>query len=118
LLRSERNIGRELRDALAALFDPEPNSHPAGGRYLEFKQRSAGRSRDSIRNGQIYRYIQEMIENGASLTAAQLSAGEQFCLGAEMIAKIWSNQRRLNKLPAEIANVTFYTLVEVIKSRN
>ena len=63
LLRSDSPLDYQLRQHLAALFDPEEDTYPGGARRLVFKdRRNRGRYRDHFRNTQIVAFITERVE--------------------------------------------------------
>ena len=63
LLRSDSPLDYQLREHLAALFDPEEDTYPGGARRLVFKdRRNRGRYRDHFRNTQIVAFITERVE--------------------------------------------------------
>ena len=101
LLRSDKPLDHQLRQHLAALFDPEEDTYPGGERRLLFTyRRRPGRYRDNFRNSQIAEYIRGQRKAGLTVEKAIEAATDKFGklgLREDMIRKIWNAHRRLER---------------------
>src|SRR5262249_9754048 len=104
LLRSEAPLDRQLRNALADVFDPDM----VDGRTVQFQFRSKKRRPDHLRNACIRQYITDRIAYdsvGKAIEGAAVMAG----ISAEAVRKIWQQHLKaaapppLGIVSAEIA---------------
>ena len=95
LLRSKDPLERQLRDSLAALFDPDPSGLEQRKIKIVFQGR--GNRRDHVRDTQIAEHVWEKVRAGAKVTAAIESAAEVFGVEVETITKIWGRYKPLLK---------------------
>jgi hypothetical protein len=93
LLRSGLPLDQDFRDCLAALFDPDDDTHPAIARKLIFRRRAAGGSRDHIRDTAIAMDVCERVLDGATVSTAWEDAAKKFKLKSDRIKQIWSAKR-------------------------
>jgi hypothetical protein len=98
LLRSGRPLTRDLRDTLAALFDPSENHYPGGERRLLFEVRAKKGKKKSkppktILHSSVAHHIYAIAKSGASIGAAVEDATQKFGLQERMIKRIWSQYR-------------------------
>jgi hypothetical protein len=95
LLRGPGNLSQQLREILAALFDPEPNKHPAVEREILFKRRRSGRTNDAMRKSVIAGFIWNKVKSGQSAESAVLDASIKYKLERSRIFEIWGAYRPL-----------------------
>src|SRR5262249_30235093 len=69
LLRSERPLTRDLRDTLAALFDPKENGYPGGERRLLFELRRVGNRKETILHSSVAQHIYDAAKCGGGVKA-------------------------------------------------
>jgi hypothetical protein len=93
LLRSGLPLTQDFRDRLAALFDPNDDTHPAIDRKLFFKRRSGRRRRPHVRNTAIARYVYSCICKGDGVEVAQQKAAEFFGLSPSAVRDIWGHKK-------------------------
>lgn len=94
VLRRSGTLNRQLREQLAALFDPDPRSWaPWQQRKIKLVPRYSGRSADHVRATQIACRVKELRQAGGSLNAAIASVSEEFSISVEMVKRIWGRLR-------------------------
>jgi hypothetical protein len=93
LLRSGRPLTRDLRDTLAALFDPRKNHYPGGERRLKFEDRHRGNRPKTILHSLVAQYIYDAVKSGAGVGDAIEGAVGKFELEERMIKRIWGRRR-------------------------
>jgi hypothetical protein len=93
LLRSERPLTRDLRDTLAALFDPKENHYPGGERRLLFELRGVGNRKETILHSSVAQHIYEAAKGGAGVKAGIDSAIDEFGLQERNVWRIWKLYR-------------------------
>jgi hypothetical protein len=95
LLRNPHLLTGELCQQLAALFDPEADTHPAIERKLVFRHRGRGNRPQPMRNTQIARYVWDRFRSDWGVERAVEAAMEKYELSREAIYGIWSRYRPL-----------------------
>jgi hypothetical protein len=115
LLRSEAPLERDVRDALAALFDPDNEVRiPITGiiagecrlldgftpndRKLAFQFRSRKRRPDHVRNTAIAQHVHDGIASGLIAEKAWAATAEKFGLSDEAVKRIWGGFRTAREL--------------------
>jgi len=93
LLRSKNPLERQLRDSLAALFDPDPPEWEQ--RKIEIVFQGRGKPRDHVRNTQIAYHVWDQLDAGGKVAAAITSAAEEFEVSEEFVKQIWGRYRRV-----------------------
>ena len=93
LLRSQEPLDRSLREMLAGLFEPAPDSYPGGERRIVFEFRKRGNRRHVLRDIIITRIIYEKILAGRTVNKAVECAIEDFGLERDQLMKMWSRHR-------------------------
>lgn len=95
LLRKPAPLTAELREQLAALFDPVANAHPAIERRIVFRHRRRGKRPQHMRNTQIAHHIWDRLKSGWKVERAVKDAIDRYDLSREEIYRIWCPYRRL-----------------------
>jgi hypothetical protein len=92
LLRNQEPLSRELREVLAALFEPQPSplAHPAGVREVRLRKRKQGRTKNDAAATEIAKYVYDKAQAGKPVNAAKADAALQFEMDERTIGKIWS----------------------------
>jgi hypothetical protein len=80
ILRSENPLDPDLRDKLAALFDPAPDTHLASEREIIFRHRGKGQRRDIDRTSAIALHVWDAVRKGSRVNAAIRSAAVRFAI--------------------------------------
>jgi hypothetical protein len=108
LLRSEAPLDRDVRDALAALFDPDNELRITGvipgecqlmdwytpnDRKLTFQFRSRKRRRDPVRNSAIAQHVHDGIASGLTAEKAWADTAAKYGLSDDVVKRIWSGFR-------------------------
>jgi hypothetical protein len=93
LLRSPSPLDRQVREMLAALFDPRPNTSPWGKRRIVFRFRSSGNRQSSVRNSHIVSVIWDAVRAGAGVNKAVDSAIDKTGLSRERLMELWKRYR-------------------------
>jgi hypothetical protein len=90
LLRNQAPLSHELREVLAALFEPQPSplAHPAGVREVRLRKRKQGRTKNHAAATEIVKYVYDKA-HGKTVNAAKADAAEQFKMEYRTIGKIW-----------------------------
>ncbi|MGC2822902.1 MAG: hypothetical protein WA322_01435 [Pseudolabrys sp.] len=94
LLRSGLQLSQDFRDRLAALFDPEADTHPAIDRKLVFEHRASGRQYDAVRDTAIGMFIYKSMQQNISKQKALEEAASYFRMGFEAVRTIWDGDRK------------------------
>ena len=91
LLRNQEPLSHELREVLAALFEPQPSplAHPAGVREVRLRKRKQGRTKNHAAATEIAKYVYDKAQAGKPVNAAKADAAEQFKMEYRTIGKIW-----------------------------
>jgi hypothetical protein len=95
ILRNQNPLDYDLRDMLAALFDPAPDTHPVIDRKVVFAHRGRGQRQNSARNTAIAWHVWGAFTQGCTVEAAILSATDQFKLDESTVKKLWLRYRRV-----------------------
>lgn len=115
LLRSDAPLARDVRDALAALFDPDnelripmtgvipgecqlPSGFTPNDRKLAFQFRSRQRRPDHVRNTAIAQHVHDGIASGLTEEKAAGTTAEKFGLSVDAVKRIWSGFRTAREL--------------------
>lgn len=93
LLRSESPLDPDLRDKLAALFDPAPDTHGAIDRKLIFAHRGRGARKKLERTSSIAWHVWGLVTRGLTADAAIQSAAGQFEVDERNVKKMWAKHR-------------------------
>ena len=93
LLRSNGPLDRQLRTALAGLFDPDPAWEQ---RKITIGSRRRGRRVDYISNTQIAYHVWGEVMAGRKVVAAINSAVEKFGVSEELVKQICGRYRRVH----------------------
>lgn len=94
LLRSQEPLDRELRNVLAALFDPQL-SHPVAVREVQFKMRNRGQTKNHDANTAIAWCVWEAARSGKTISAGVAEAVERFERDESTVLKLWSTYKPL-----------------------
>ena len=96
LLRNQEPLSHELREVLAALFEPQPSplAHPAGVREVRLRKRKQGRTKNHAAATEIAKYVYDKAQARKPVNAAKADAAEQFEMDDRTIGKIWSAYKR------------------------
>jgi hypothetical protein len=99
LLRRPYPLTEELRKQLAALFDPEPDTHPAIERKISFRHRGRGRRPQHMRNTQIALRVWDRSDGGQprKVEKAVQHAADEYGLTRDEVYKIWGPYKTLLK---------------------
>jgi hypothetical protein len=88
-------ISGEIRDQIAALIDPQHDTHPAIERKIEFIHRRAGQqSTPPTLKTAIAQYLNSRVKAGEGISAAVRAAVNEFGLSERYIWAIWKLYRR------------------------
>jgi hypothetical protein len=115
LLRSDTPLDRDVRDGLAALFDPDNELRIAitgvipgegqllGGftpndRKLTFQFRSRKRRPDHVRNSAIAQQVHDGIASGLTAEKALAATAEKFGVSDDAVKRIWRAFRAAREL--------------------
>jgi hypothetical protein len=93
--RERALLDRDLRDMLAALFDPKPGTHPVVERKIVFAHRTKGRRKKHEANTAIAWHVWEEVKKGLTRTAAIESAVDRYHLDVTTVKKLWGKYRRI-----------------------
>jgi hypothetical protein len=93
LLRSERPLTRDLRNTLAALFDPKENDYPGGERRLLFELRQVGNPKETFLHSSVAQHIYDAAKCGAGVKAGIDGAIDKFGLQERHVWGIWQRYR-------------------------
>lgn len=94
LLREGEPLDWDLREKLAALFDPD--THPAiAERKIVFSHRGRGQRQNYQANTAIAQHVWDAVTKGGPASAAILSAADQFKLDESTVKKLWRRYRRV-----------------------
>jgi hypothetical protein len=96
LLRSDRPLSRELRDLLAALFDPD-RGHPPIGRRLVFTKRR-GRSAEFHRDLIIHLLMVMQVGAGFAVDSALDRVGRIYGMTSDAVRKVWEKSQQRESL--------------------
>jgi hypothetical protein len=96
LLRNQEPLSRELREVLAALFEPQasPLAHPAGVREIRLRKRKQGQTKNHEAATHIAKFVYDEAQAGKTVNAAKADAALQFKMDERRIGKIWSAYKR------------------------
>ena len=100
LLRSDEPLSRELRDLLAALFDPDLSQLADGTpieRQLVFRRRS--RSSEFHRDFLIRFLMAMLVGAGVSIEDALRGVGQELRIEPGAVRKVWEKSRRAKPSP-------------------
>jgi hypothetical protein len=97
ILRSRDPLDRDLRDMLAALFDPKPGTHPVVERKIVFAHRTKGRRKNRAANTAIAWHVWREHKKGHTVRAAIESAVVRYGLDETTVKKLWGKYRRIFK---------------------
>ena len=97
LLRNQEPLSHELREVLAAVFEPQPSplAHPAGVREVRLRKRKQGRTKNHAAATEIAKYVYDKAQADKTVNAAKADAAEQFEMDDRTIGKIWSAYKRV-----------------------
>jgi hypothetical protein len=95
ILRSRGPLDRDLRDMLAALFDPKPGTHPVVERKIVFAHRTKGRRKNHEANTAVAWHVWGEVKKGNTVTAAIESAVVRYGLDVTTVKKLWGKYRRI-----------------------
>jgi hypothetical protein len=99
-LRSARPMPRNMRNALANLFDP---AEAAGERYLVFKYRKPGKHQwTGPRDLAIAKSILTDVNSGVPLKAAVADATQKYGLNSSDLYKIWKKHKAVAQALLEL----------------
>ncbi len=113
LLRSDAPLHRDLRDGLAALFDPDNelriighipgegtlgDHHTPNDRKLVFQFRSKKRRVDNTRNTAIVQHVHDISKAGKSVEEAIAEVAGKFNLSEGAVKAIWLDFSKYRKL--------------------
>jgi hypothetical protein len=95
ILRSRGPLDRDLRDVLAALFDPKAGTHPVVERKIIFAHRTKGRRKNHATNTAIAWHVWREHKKGHTVTAAIESAVDRYGLDVTTVKKLWGKYRSI-----------------------
>ena len=93
LLRSNR-LNDQLREELASLFDPDPDSPGWQQRRIKIVSRRRGKRIDHIAATQVLKHVVDAINAGSGVNSAIAGAAETFSISDEMAKQIWRRYHR------------------------
>jgi hypothetical protein len=94
ILRNQKPLDHDLREKMAALFDPAPDTHTAVDRMMVFTHRVRGRRQNSMANTAIAWHVREAVTQGNPVAAAIQLAADQFGVDDSTVKKLWLRYRR------------------------